>query len=185
MDLLLAERRGHQRVGWMYGRATGFTVFEPLCSILSVVFFVPVQSTNLDVLKPIKKIDSQPEYPPMEAVLTNASVKPAMKRLNLFERYLTIWVGLCMVAGLAVGTAAPEFIQRIRALELGQGSQINLPIAVLIWLMIVPMMMRVDFAALRCVGQRPTGLIVTLFVNWIVKPFSMAFIAWLFFRHVF
>src|SRR5262245_3696458 len=121
----------------------------------------------------------------MEAVLTTSSIRPATKRLNLFERYLTIWVGLCMVTGLVVGTAAPGLIQRIRALELGQGSQINLPIAVLIWLMIVPMMMRVDFAALRRVGQRPAGLLVTLFVNWIVKPFSMAFIAWLFFRHVF
>jgi len=122
---------------------------------------------------------------PLEAALTTASVRPPIKRLNLFERYLTVWVGLCMGAGLVVGTAAPELIQRIRALELGQGSHIHLPLAVLIWLMIVPMMMRVDFAALRRVGQRPKGLLVTLFVNWIVKPFSMAFIASLFFRHVF
>jgi arsenite transporter len=121
----------------------------------------------------------------MEAVLTTASIRSTTKRLNLFERYLTVWVGLCMIAGLVIGTATPGLVQRIRTLELRQDSQINLPIAVLIWLMIVPMMMRVDFAALRRVGQRPAGLLVTLFVNWIVKPFSMAFIAWFFFRHVF
>jgi ACR3 family arsenite transporter len=70
-------------------------------------------------------------------------------------------------------------------MEFGQGSHINLPIAVLIWLMIVPMMMKVDFASIRHVGTRPTGLVITLFVNWVVKPFSMAFFAWLFFRVVF
>ena len=68
-------------------------------------------------------------------------------------------------------------------MEFGAGSQINIPIAVLIWLMIIPMMMKVDFASIRQVGQRPRGLFVTLFVNWLVKPFSMAFIAWLFFRY--
>ena len=70
-------------------------------------------------------------------------------------------------------------------MEFGAGSQINIPIAVLIWLMIIPMMMKVDFASIRQVGTRPRGLLVTLFVNWLVKPFSMAFIAWLFFRFVF
>ena len=70
-------------------------------------------------------------------------------------------------------------------MEFGAGSQINIPIAVLIWLMIIPMMMKVDFASIRDVGQKPRGLLVTLFVNWLVKPFSMAFIAWLFFRYVF
>lgn len=107
------------------------------------------------------------------------------KRLNVFERYLSAWVGLCMAVGLSLGWAAPGFMGRLRALEFGAGSQINVPIAVLIWLMITPMMMKVDFGAVRDVGRRPRGLLVTLFVNWLVKPFSMAAIAWLFFRVVF
>lgn len=107
------------------------------------------------------------------------------KRLGLFERYLTLWVGLCMVAGLAVGKWMPDSVSLLRSLEFGRGSQVNIPIAVLIWLMIIPMMMKVDFAAIRRVGEQPRGLLVTLFVNWLVKPFSMALIAWVFFRHVF
>jgi arsenite transporter len=107
------------------------------------------------------------------------------KRLNTFERYLSLWVGACMVAGVLIGKLLPGFIDGLRRLEFGQGSQINGPIAVLIWLMIVPMMMKVDFAAIRNVGKRPRGLLVTLFVNWLVKPFSMALIAWVFFRWVF
>ncbi len=109
----------------------------------------------------------------------------ARKRLNVFERYLSLWVGLCMAAGVVLGKAAPAFMQALRGLEFGAGSQINVPIAVLIWLMITPMMMKVDFGAIRDVGRRPRGLFVTLFVNWLVKPFSMAAIAWLFFRLIF
>jgi arsenite transporter len=107
------------------------------------------------------------------------------KRLNLFERYLTLWVGLCMLAGIALGKFLPGLIAALRGMEFGTGTQINLPIAVLIWLMIVPMMMKVDFASIRNVGRKPKGLLVTLFVNWLVKPFSMALIGWFFFRHVF
>ena len=107
------------------------------------------------------------------------------KRLNIFERYLTVWVGLCMVAGLVMGKVLPGFIAQLRSMEFGKGSQVNMPIAVLIWLMIIPMMMKVDFGAIRDVGEKPRGLFVTLFVNWVVKPFSMALIAWLFFRHLF
>ena len=107
------------------------------------------------------------------------------KQLNPFERYLTIWVALCMIVGILLGQGAPDLVQSVRAMEFGQGSHINLPIAVLIWLMIVPMMMKVDFASIRHVGTRPTGLVITLLVNWVVKPFSMAFFAWLFFRIVF
>jgi len=110
---------------------------------------------------------------------------PGEKRLNLFERYLTVWVGLCMVAGILLGQWAPATVQVLRSLEFGQGSHVNFPIAILIWLMITPMMMKIDFAAVRNVGTRPRGLLVTLFVNWVVKPFSMAFFAWLFFRFVF
>ncbi len=107
------------------------------------------------------------------------------KRLNLFERYLSLWVGACMLAGLALGKLLPEMTHALRGMEFGTGSQINVPIAVLIWLMIVPMMMKVDFASVQNVGRKPRGLMVTLFVNWVVKPFSMALVAWIFFRHVF
>ena len=107
------------------------------------------------------------------------------KRLNLFERYLSVWVGLCMVAGLLLGEFVPSLIGQLRTMEFGKGTQVNVPIAVLIWLMIIPMMMKVDFGAIQNVGQKPRGLFVTLFVNWLVKPFSMALVAWLFFRHFF
>src|SRR5688572_23306451 len=90
-----------------------------------------------------------------------------------------------MVAGVVLGKAAPGMMAGLRSLEFGAGSQINIPIAILIWLMITPMMMKVDFGSIRNVGRRPRGLFVTLFVNWLVKPFSMAAIAWLFFRYVF
>ncbi len=116
----------------------------------------------------------------------DAALAPILpKRLNLFERYLTVWVGLCMVAGMILGQSAPAAVQLLRRMEFGEGSHVNFPIAVLIWLMIIPMMMKVDFTAVRNVGKRPRGLLVTLFVNWIVKPFSMAFLAWIFFRFVF
>src|SRR5581483_7417862 len=107
------------------------------------------------------------------------------ERLRIFERFLSLWVGICMVAGIVIGKLAPGVVASMRAVEFGRGSQVNLPIAVLIWLMIVPMMMRVEFASIKRVGQNPRGLLVTLFVNWIVKPFSMALIGWLFFRYVF
>jgi ACR3 family arsenite transporter len=107
------------------------------------------------------------------------------KKLNYFERYLSVWVGACMLVGVLLGKLVPGLVDGLRGMEFGKGSQINAPIAVLIWLMITPMMMKVDFTSLRNVGRRPRGLLVTLFVNWLVKPFSMALIAWLFFRHVF
>ena len=107
------------------------------------------------------------------------------KRLNVFERYLTVWVAACMVGGILLGKLLPGITDALRRLEFGSGSHINGPIAVLIWLMITPMMMKVDFASVRNIGRRPRGLLITLFVNWLVKPFSMAFIAWLFFRYLF
>jgi ACR3 family arsenite transporter len=126
----------------------------------------------------------------MSATIANrpelASVpRTQAKRMNVFERYLSLWVVLCMVAGVALGQSLPGSVQRLRDLEFIAGSQINAPIAVLIWLMIVPMMMRIDFAALAGAGRKPRGLLVTLFVNWMVKPFSMALLGWLFFRHLF
>jgi ACR3 family arsenite transporter len=109
----------------------------------------------------------------------------APKRLNFFERYLTLWVGLCMVVGVALGRLLPGATDAIRKLEFGEGSQINVAIALLIWLMVYPMMLKIDFTSLLGVRKKPRGLLVTLFVNWLVKPFSMAFLAWLFFKHVF
>ena len=106
-------------------------------------------------------------------------------RLAFFERYLSLWVALCMLTGVLLGRAWPSAISSVRSLEFGRGSQINVAIAVLIWLMITPMMMKVDFTAIRDVGRKPAGLAVTLAVNWLIKPFSMALLAWFFFRIVF
>jgi ACR3 family arsenite transporter len=105
--------------------------------------------------------------------------------LGFFERYLTLWVAVCMGIGILFGTFLPGAVDALRSLEFGRGSQINAPIAVLIWLMIYPMMLKIDFASLLGVGRRPGGLLVTLAVNWLLKPFSMAFLGWLFFKHLF
>ena len=123
----------------------------------------------------------------MEGAATTLTTKAevAPKRLNLFERYLTVWVALCMVVGVLLGKALPGLVASVREMEFGDSSHINVPIAVLIWLMIYPMMLKVDFASVLGVGKRPTGLLITLFVNWLVKPFSMAFFGWLFFKHLF
>jgi arsenite transporter len=94
-----------------------------------------------------------------------------------FERYLTLWVFLCIAAGTALGYAFPAFFQLVSQAEF---AKVNLPIAVLIWLMIIPMLLKIDFAALRRVGAHWRGIGVTLFVNWAIKPFSMAFLGWLF-----
>jgi len=107
------------------------------------------------------------------------------KRLGFFERYLTAWVALCMLAGMTMGKLFPGLTAWLSELEFGRGSQVNVPIAVLIWLMIYPMMLKVDFTALGGIARRPKGLMVTLFVNWLVKPFSMAFLAWVFMQQFF
>jgi ACR3 family arsenite transporter len=110
---------------------------------------------------------------------------PAPKRLAFFERYLTVWVLLCMVVGVAFGKALPDVTRALSQLEFGKGSQVNVPIGVLLWLMIYPMMLKVDFRAIGGIAKRPKGLMVTLFVNWLIKPFSMALLAWVFMQHVF
>jgi ACR3 family arsenite transporter len=109
----------------------------------------------------------------------------APKRLNIFERWLSLWVALCMVVGVALGRLLPDVVDALRRLEFGEGSQINVPIAVLLWLMIYPMMLRIDLVSVLGVRRRPKGIAVTLFVNWLVKPFSMALLGWLFFKHIF
>lgn len=121
----------------------------------------------------------------VETTFNEAPAAQQPKRLNLFERYLTLWVALCMIIGVALGKTMPGFVQSLRSMEFGQGSHVNVPIAILIWLMIIPMMMKVDFASILSVREKPRGLLVTLFVNWLVKPFSMALISWVFFRHIF
>jgi len=118
----------------------------------------------------------------MERTIATDRIQRTQSRLGFFERYLSLWVALCMVAGVALGKLLPSAVESLRGLEFGRGSQINVPIAVLIWLMITPMMMKVDFSSIRNVGRKPAGLLVTLFVNWLVKPFSMALLAWVFFR---
>src|SRR5512145_1564095 len=107
------------------------------------------------------------------------------KKMSFFDRYLTVWVAICMAVGVGLGKLLPNAVSALRGLEFGQGSQINIPIAVLIWLMVYPMMLKVDFGSVVNVGKNPKGLFVTLFVNWVIKPFSMAFFAWVFFRFVF
>ena len=109
----------------------------------------------------------------------------APRRLNAFERWLSLWVALCMVVGVALGTLLPALTDGLRRLEFGERSQINVPIALLLWLMIYPMMLRIDLASVLDVRRRPRGILVTLFVNWLVKPFSMALLGWLFFKHLF
>lgn len=107
------------------------------------------------------------------------------KKMNIFERYLTLWVIICMVAGMLIGKFFPEITNSLRAMEFGENSKINIPIAILLWLMIYPMMLKIDFSSLKAVGKKPKGLIITLIVNWLVKPFTMALLGWLFFKHIF
>jgi len=90
-----------------------------------------------------------------------------------------------MLAGLFLGKALPDLTAALSRIDFGRGSQVNIPIGVLLWLMIYPMMLKVDFSAIRGIARRPKGLMVTLFVNWLVKPFSMAFLAWLFLQQIF
>ena len=102
--------------------------------------------------------------------------------MSFFERYLSAWVALCIVVGMGLGQWQPEVFQAIGRLEY---AQVNLPVGLLIWVMIVPMLVKVDFAALHEVRQHVRGIGVTLFVNWLIKPFSMALLGWLFVRHLF
>ncbi len=102
--------------------------------------------------------------------------------MSVFERYLTVWVFLCIVAGIALGQSLPGVFQSIGKMEV---ARVNLPVGLLIWVMIIPMLVKVDFGALHEVRQHLRGIGVTLFINWLVKPFSMAFLAWLFIRQIF
>jgi ACR3 family arsenite transporter len=108
-----------------------------------------------------------------------AARKPA---LGLFERWLSLWVFLCIAAGIALGQAAPAPFEALGRMEV---ARVNVPVGLLIWVMIIPMLLRIDFAAMGQVSRHWRGIGVTLAINWLVKPFSMALLAWLFLRHVF
>jgi arsenite transporter len=104
------------------------------------------------------------------------------KQLPVFERYLSVWVALCIVAGIVIGQVAGEDMQFLADAEI---YKVNIPIAILIWLMIYPMMLQIDFSSIKNVGRAPKGLILTVIVNWLIKPFTMAFFAWIFFEHLY
>ena len=99
--------------------------------------------------------------------------------MGRFERYLSVWVGLCILAGVSLGNVLPSVFAALALLEV---AGVNLVVAVLIWIMIYPMMVQVDLGSIRDIGQRPKGLVITLVVNWLIKPFTMAALGWLFFR---
>jgi len=118
----------------------------------------------------------------MSAQCEVAMKQPASAPMSVFERYLTVWVFLCIVTGIALGQWFPGVFQAVGRMEV---AQVNLPVGLLIWVMIIPMLVKVDFGALHEVRQHVKGIGVTLFVNWLVKPFSMAFLGWLFIRQLF
>ncbi len=104
------------------------------------------------------------------------------KQLPFFERYLSLWVALCIAIGIGIGQVAGGSMQFLAEAEI---YKVNIPIAILIWLMIYPMMVQIDFGSIKDVGRAPKGLILTLVVNWLIKPFTMAFFAWIFFEHLY
>jgi len=102
--------------------------------------------------------------------------------MGLFERYLSVWVALAIIAGVTLGSISPAIFAVIASIEI---AHVNLPVAVLIWVMIYPMMVQVDFSSIKDVGKKPKGLVLTCVVNWLIKPFTMAFMGWLFFKVLF
>ena len=99
--------------------------------------------------------------------------------MGLFERYLSVWVGLGILIGVSIGNTFPSLFALVAKLEY---AHVNLVVALLIWVMIYPMMIQIDFTAIKNVGKRPKGLVLTLVINWLIKPFTMAGLAWIFFR---
>ena len=104
------------------------------------------------------------------------------KQIGFFEKYLSLWVAICIAVGIGIGHFAGDSIQVLSNMEI---YKVNIPVAILIWMMIYPMMLQVDFSSIRNVGKRPKGLILTLVVNWLIKPFTMAFFAWIFFSKIY
>ncbi|RYF66485.1 MAG: ACR3 family arsenite efflux transporter, partial [Comamonadaceae bacterium] len=114
--------------------------------------------------------------------MTAAALAPGRPAIGFFERWLTAWVALCIVTGVALGQWLPGVFRAVAALEV---ARVNLPVGVLVWVMVIPMLLKIDFAALGQVRSQVRGIGVTLFVNWAVKPFSMALLGWIFIRHLF
>jgi ACR3 family arsenite transporter len=104
------------------------------------------------------------------------------REIGFFEKYLTLWVALCIAGGIAIGHFAGESMQTLSKIEI---FNVNIPVAILIWLMIYPMMLQVDFSSVKQIRKRPKGIILTVFVNWLIKPFTMAFFAWIFFSKLY
>ncbi len=104
------------------------------------------------------------------------------RKIGFFEKYLSLWVALCIAVGILIGNLAGDSIEVLSSLEI---AKVNIPVAILVWLMIYPMMLQVDFSSLKDVGKNPKGLVLTLIVNWLVKPFTMAFFAWIFFSKLY
>lgn len=102
--------------------------------------------------------------------------------MGLFERYLSVWVGLCIIAGIGLGSVFPSLFSAVASLEV---AHVNIPVAIFIWVMIYPMMVQVDFSSIKDIGKKPKGLALTLIVNWLIKPFTMAALGWLFFKILF
>lgn len=107
---------------------------------------------------------------------------PEKKKIAFFERYLSLWVALCIAAGILIGNFAGDTMKFMSEWEI---YRVNIPIAVLIWMMIYPMMLQIDFSSIKKIGKRPKGIVLTLVVNWLIKPFTMAFFAWIFFTKIF
>ena len=99
--------------------------------------------------------------------------------MGVFERFLTLWVGLCIISGVLLGNLVPELFQYFASLEV---ANVNIPVAIFIWVMIYPMMIQIDFSSIKDIGKKPKGLFLTLVINWLIKPFTMAALGWLFFR---
>lgn len=102
--------------------------------------------------------------------------------MGLFERYLSLWVALCMAIGLILGSLFPGVFQFFAGIEI---AHVNIPVAIFIWVMIYPMMTQVDFSSIKDIGKKPKGLVLTIVINWLIKPFTMAALGWLFFRVIF
>jgi len=104
------------------------------------------------------------------------------KTISFFDRYLTLWVALCIVAGIFIGRVAGDSIEIVSSMEI---AKVNIPVAILIWLMIYPMMLQIDFTSIKKIGEKPRGIVWTVVINWLIKPFTMAFFAWIFFTKLY
>jgi ACR3 family arsenite transporter len=104
------------------------------------------------------------------------------KKISFFDKYLSVWVALCIFLGITIGQISGDSIQIISTLEI---AKVNIPVAILIWLMIYPMMLQIDFTRIKEVGKKPKGVVLTVVINWLIKPFTMAFFAWLFFSKLY